>query len=375
MFFSVDRETLRWIQKTLSRARCSGNWPALFAREACWTPQIFEALVDEHDRLVLEGQTTLAEEIGRELPRLAERIRVSLCPARELGKTSLMVWALAVHASSLRAAGRLEDAETQFGAAQEKAKKGIFGWTLAEFERRYAMFLLQHKDRRAFAHLERAIQLFAEFPDQLAECLNLRGACQSILGQDSSAAIRDFGQAAALSDPTRSDRSVWALQAALHNMASQLVLGGPCTLEALAQAKKLLLSSRAYLSPGLDARKLRNLWVEGLLVYRIGLNRHGERLLERARQGFLKLGRNDEFAVASLDLIVLLVDDGEDTKARELLDEVRDLWRQRATESPAALTALEPHFEMGQIPLLRQALVAQLNTTPLRIEGFSPSFA
>ena len=80
MFFSVDRETLRWIQKTLSRARCSGNWPALFAREACWTPQIFEALVDEHDRLVLEGQTTLAEEIGSELPRLAERIRAALCP-------------------------------------------------------------------------------------------------------------------------------------------------------------------------------------------------------------------------------------------------------------------------------------------------------
>lgn len=373
MFFSVDRETLRWIQKTLSRARRSGNWSALFAREACWTPQIFEALVDEHDRLVLEGQHVLAEEIGSELPRLADRVRAGLCPSRELGKTSLTVWALAVHASSLRAAGRLEYAEAQFAVAQEKAKKGIFGWTLAELERRYAMHLLQHKDRRAFDHLDRAIELFADFPDQLAESLNLRGACRALLGLDSSAAIRDFGQAAALSDPTRSDRSVRALQAALHNMAFQLVLGGPCTHDALAQAKKLLLSSRAYLGPGLDARKLRSLWVEGLLVYRIGLNRHGERLLERARQGFLKLGRNDEFAVVTLDLIVLLVDDGEDRKARWLFDEVSDVLRQRATESPAALTSIEPHFELGQIPLLRQALVAQLSNTPLHIEGTSPS--
>lgn len=369
MFFSVDRETLRWIQKTLSRARCSGNWPVLFAREACWTPQVFEALVDEHDRLLLEGRAALAEEIAGELPRLAGRVRASVCPGQELGRTSLAVWALAVHASSLRAAGRLESSEALFAKAHEKAKKGIFGWTRAELERRHAMLLLQRKDRRAFERLELAVQLFAEYPDQLAETLNARGACRAILGQDSSAAIQDFGLAAALSDPTRSDRSVWALQAALHNMAFQLVLGGPCTLEALGQTKKLLLSSRAYLSPGLDARKLRSLWVEGLLVYRIGLNRHGERLLERARQGFLKLGRSDEFAVASLDLVVLLTDDGEEKKARAVFAETVEILRQRTAESPNASASLQPNFEPGEIQLLRQSLVAHLQEGAPRLPG------
>ncbi len=117
--------------------------------------------------------------------------------------------------------------------------------------------------------------------------------------------------AISLADPARSERATWSRQAALHNLALQLVKGAACSFESLGQARKLLVASRSLLGKGLDVRKLESLYVEGLLVYRIGWNRHGERLLERARQGLRKLGRIEEFAVATLDLALMLTEDGE----------------------------------------------------------------
>ncbi len=359
MFLSADRETLRWIQKTLSRARCSGNWSGLFAREACWTPQIFAALVDEHDRLQLEGRNQLAAEIGHELPRLAERIRPHLCPEGERGKRSLETWALALRGSGLRALGQPEAAMADFEAAFAKARKGIFGWTQAELERRFAFLLLQGKDRRAFEQIERAMVGFYEHPDQMAECFNLRGVCRALLDGDDSGAIHDFAVAASLSDPARSERSGWSFQAALQNLAYQLMRRGACTLESLSQARKLLLGSRAFLGKGIDVRKVRSLWVEGLLVYRIGWNRHGERLLERARQLFLKLSRQEEYAVATLDLAVMLVDDGESERAAALLAALAE--RQG---SLAAIAGLRHGFDLEEVRQARRTLVEGLRRSP-----------
>jgi hypothetical protein len=366
MFFSVDRETLRWNQKTLSRARRSGGWAALFAREACWTPQTFAALVDEHDRLLLEGRNELAAEIGSELPRLADRIRTSLCPGHQLGKTSLAVWALAVHGSGLRAKGAAAEAGRVFAAAFDKAdafakeNKGVFGWTRAELERRFAHHLLHENDRRALDSVSSALAGFAEHPVQQAECYNLRGVCRAFLDDDGSGAVHDFGMALSLADPGRGERSLWSLQAALHNLALQLVKGGPCSLESLSQARRMLLASRSWLGKGMDARKLRSLWVEGLLVYRIGWNRHGERLLERARQGFHKLGRQEEHAVATLDLAVMLIEDGEAQRAAGLLAALGEAPR---------LQLMRPNLDRGQIHEARRQLVESLSRPSSRLEG------
>ena len=367
MFFSVDRETLRWTQKTLSRARRSGNWSAVFAREACWTPEVFAALVDEHDRLLLEGQIEKAGQIGPELPRLAERIRANLCPSQELGKNSVVVWALAVAGSTWRASGAPQEAEASFSAASEKAKAGVFPWARAELDKRFAVHLLHSKSRQAFVRANEAIAGFAGFPDPLAEAFNLRGVCRAALDRDSSGAILDFAAAAALSDPTRSERSGWALQAASHNLAVQLIHGEPCSLESLSQARKLVISSREALGQGLDVRKLRSLWVEGLLVYRIGWNRHGERLLERARQGFLKLGCNEEYTVTSLDLVVMLIGDGETARAEQLYREIGDrLSGLAGTPAPAWV---ETRVDLDQVELLRGQLVEKLRRLTTRAES------
>jgi len=365
MFLSADRETLRWIQKTLSRARRSGNWAALFAREACWTPEIFAGLVDEHDRLQLEGHNDLAAEIAGRLPQLAERIRPNLCPGEEQGKRSLESWALAIFGSGLRATGRSAEATVAFVEAFERAKKGTFGWARGEVERRFAVHLLHQNDRRAFERVERAIGLFADHPDQLAECFNLRGVCRALFDDDASGAIQDFGIAASISDPSRSERSGWAFQAALQNLAFQLVKGGPCTLESLSQGRKLLLASRSFLGKGMDVRKVRSLWVEGLLVYRIGWNRHGERLLERARQLFLKLGRSEEYAIATLDLAVMLVGDGEEPRAAELLRTLR-------RDESAAIPGIRPSLDLEGVQETRRRLVESLSRPAPLVDGRLP---
>lgn len=369
MFFSVDRETLRWIQKTLSRARRSGGWASLFAREACWTPEVFAALVDEHDRLQLEGQSELAAEIGSRLPGLADRIRPSLCPGHELGRASLAVWALAVHGSGLRATGAAAEAGKVFAAAfaevakierDYKTKQGAVGWSRAELERRFANHLLQENDRRALESVNSALAGFAEHPDQQAECFNLRGVCRASLEDDGSGAIEDFGQALALANPSRSERSVWMWRAALHNLALQLVKGGPCSLESLSQARRMLLTSRGWLGKGMDVRKLRSLRVEGLLVYRIGWNRHGERLLERARQGFSKLGRQEEHAVATLDLAIMLIEDGETRRAADLL---------AALGEPLRHELFRPNLDLTQIYEARRRLVESQSRPSSRLDS------
>lgn len=361
MFFSVDSATVRWIQKNLSRARTSGNWQGLVAREECWVPAVFAALVDEHDRLQLEGATATALEIGQELPRLASRIRPEAAGG-ELSRRSLEVWALAVLGSSQRAAGRPTEAQSSFEAGFAKGKAGIYRWTAGELERRFARHLLQEFDRRALAAVERALACFGDHPDQQAECLNLRGACRDVLCADPSGAIQDFGLAASISDPRRSTRSGWSFHAALLNLALELVKGGPCTLESLGQARKLLVASREFLGKGVDPRKARTLWVEGLLVYRIGWNRHGERLLDKARQSFRKLGSTLEFALTTLDLALMLVGDGEAERAGNLFREVDGVLSVHPETSLVA--AHLGSLDLEQAPRARHEIVAALARSP-----------
>ncbi len=362
MFFPADGATLRWIQKTLSRARVSGNWQGLAAREECWTPGLFAALGDEHDRRQLEGSAEQALAVARELPRPAGRIRAEPAASGDLVRRSLEVWALAVLASGLRANGRVDEAQRSFEAAFEKGRQGIFRWSAGELERRFAYHLLQQLDRRALAGAERALAAFVDHPDQRAECLNLRGVCRSVLDRDGSGAIQDFGLAASISDPRRSARSGWSLQAALHNLAFELVKGGTCSLESLGQARKLLVVSRGFLGKGLDWRKATTWWVEGLLVYRIGWNRHGERLLEKARQGFRKLGPGSgtEYTLVTLDLALMLAGDGELERARALFAAAEELLEveQRQRQMAAHLQSLG---SLEEVQRVRHELASRLS--------------
>lgn len=326
----------RWIQKTLSRTRRSGRWENLIAREECWRPEVFSALVEEVDGLLLEGSHHKAEEIATHLPGLAKRIRPENCGG-DVNRRSLEVWALAVRGSVLRAIGEnAGEAQVVFERAFQHGKRGITKSAGAELHRRFGFYLLHRGDCRALKFLNIAVELARGQLDVEAECVIIRGICRGSLG-DSAGALLDFSAATLISDPKRSKRSGWSAHAALHNAAFEIVKGYAVDIGVLEETRQFLRRSRGNLGPTMGARKSRCLWVEGLLVFRIGFTRHGERLLERARQSFLKLGLEQDYALVTVDLVVMLVLDGEDRRARQIWESAREVIEK----------CLESEFEPG----------------------------
>lgn len=319
MIFAVDPETARWTQKTISRLRGRQDWSIVCAREACWTPAFLGALIDEVDYLLTAGLGKEAYEISRHFGVLTERIRFEACPQNELIQRSLAIWAMAAHGSSCRHSSRFAECEQTFDEALRRLEGGALPWAGADLFRRYAALLVQRNERSAYYFLEEALAGFVDLPERKAETLTVRGVARFQLDRDSSGAISDFTQAASLVDVVSSKRSRWFYQVALHNIGYQLVISQGLCFATFKQARQMLQVTRAYFGQGLCPQKLTSLWVEGLLAFRIGWNRHAERLLNKALKGFLKLGYFDFAMTVSIDLALILLEDGEPEQAAEQL--------------------------------------------------------
>lgn len=319
MIFPIDPGTARWTQKTIRRLRGRRDWSDVCAREDCWTPAFLSALIDEVDFLLNAGLGEEAYEISRHLGLLAERIRVEACPQKELGKRSLAIWALAAHGSSCRQSSRFAECEQIFAEALRRLERSALPWAGADLFRRYAALLAQRNERSAYYFLEEALAGFVDLPERRAETLTVRGVARFQLDRDSSGAISDFTQAASLVDVASSERSRWFYQVALHNIGYQLVISQGLCFGTFKQARQMLQVTRAGFGRGICPRKLTSLWVEGLLAFRIGWNRHAERLLNKALKGFLKLGYFDFAMTVSIDLALILLEDGQPAQAAEQL--------------------------------------------------------
>ncbi len=273
-----------------------------------------------------------------------------IVPTASSAKRSLVVWAMACHGSGCRLSAALSEAETAFATAFQRAQAGVLPWAQADLDRRYASLLTQRGDRRAFDYIERALQGFHDIVTRKAETLVLRGVARSEIDKDTSGAVSDYTAAAGLVDPRQDERSRWIYSAALHNISFQLVAGGTVSFENVSRARQMLVLTRNYFGPGLCARKLTSLWVEGLLAFRFGWNRHSERLLEKARRGFLKLECYDHAMVVSLDLALVLIEDGENEEAARRLGEA-------AENLPESRKHAEEYSGFWKSALDRQALL------------------
>ena len=363
MIFPVDQETARWIQKTISRMRCKNDWATLASREACWTPAFLSALIDEADSLVTAGLGQPAYDLSRHLQLLAERIRRDEGPEGELLHRSLVVWSTVVHASSCRLTSRFVECEALFRAAFDRSAAGVLSWARGELARRYGIYLLQRSDLTSFDWADQAIAAFVGNPERLAETLLFRGVAHSYITADNAAAISDFTAAASLLLSLRSNRAQRNLFVAFHNIARQLVADPTQSLSGLGQARKLIQASRRNFGPGISLRKLTSIWVEALLVHRMGWNRHGERLLEKAREGFRKLNFHDEFIMATLDLVLLLHEDGEPKRAIEVLESSAPLIADRCRSAPQVRAGWKPTLDKDDLLRLRGEVQDQLRPT------------
>lgn len=350
MIFSAATESARWAQKTISRLNGNGDWSKVCQREACWNPTFLSALIDEvDDRLSAElGHDAL--EISRHLPLLAERIRAEHCPQQELGKRSLQIWALAARGSCCRYTSQLDESEGFFVEALRQAQRGALPWASADLCRRFAALLTQRGDRAAFHFLEYALNGFAGFPERTAETLILRGVARHYLDKDDTGAIGDFTAAATLTDPGISVRSRSTYRHAVINLGIALVQGGNLCFESVKRAREMLLHTRPAFGPGLGEGKLTSLWIEGLLAYRLGWNRHAVRLLQRAHRGFTKLRCFDHARAVCLDLAWTFLEDGERKRAMGYLMAAAKTGPEEP-DVPAGLRELE------KAPLDREALL------------------
>ncbi|MEO1370090.1 MAG: hypothetical protein AAFX50_23150, partial [Acidobacteriota bacterium] len=85
--------------------------------------------------------------------------------------------------------------------------------------------------------------------------------------------------------------------------------------------------------------KAKLLWMEGLLYRNLHFARHAARLLGRARSMLEALGLAELFAIVSLDLAAVLLDDGEIEAFLELRRDT-DAKLRKATSDPRLLEAL-----------------------------------
>ncbi len=211
---------------------------------------------------------------------------------------SLMVRANAVLGGALRAVGRLGESEDAYQTALSIADAGIPPTEMAKLHYRLAVL---RADQRRFDEAEAlckgAIETFHSSSDQ--ESLAMTYSCLGLVYKEAGRfpeAIESCGQA--LANPAATPR---AYHAATFNLAG-------CFTEtndhdALESAGRWITRARrAIRNQRRSLLRYKLSMIEGKLFLRLALGRHGERLLWRARRGFLKLGAPFEIAMVGLEL-------------------------------------------------------------------------
>ena len=253
--------------------------------------------------------------------RWARRIRVGP-EAKDwhtpLEKMGGIVLALAVKGSCCRAVDEIAEAELCF----DRAFKGLGDHVpspivMAELHRRYAALRLMKGASDVAAHIARCLEYSeaGSYRAGRADALTLRG----IVGTqaDPAQAVQDFIEATRLAD-LKSPRGKRTAKAALQNVGYTIAYRS-VGLQDQETALRLLVRLKNELKgTPTSVRKLKVLWIEGLLLGNLRIERHAKRLLSKARRGLLSLGDVGSFLVVSIDLYRSLIEFGDDDEAREI---------------------------------------------------------
>lgn len=153
-------------------------------------------------------------------------------------------------------------------------------------------------------------------------------------------AIELLGAGLAMIHPAADPRLVIS---AVHNLMNFLSDCGR-----FRQAARLLRRSRrAYLAQNDPLNLIKLSWLEGKIDAGLGRFRRAEKSLRQARRDFASLGLDYHAALVSLDLSMVLLNQGKTAEARELIEETVAPFRARqiAREALAALLLLKESFE------------------------------
>lgn len=311
----------------------------ILGHDRYWTRQFLARYLDRCDASICERPDD-GYRLARHAPELARRIRVG-SNARyfdsERDKASAEVWALAVQGSACRSADEMAEAELVFQRAFALLKRrGVGPKAVAELERRYAAYLAVARDAEADEHLERSLEICRRIGYRAgeADALALRGYVSFHAGRPG--AVADFVEAMRLADlQTRRGKDTY--NSSLQNLTGTLLLRGKGLREQEAAVVLLQQVKEELKGRSLSARKVKLVWIEGLMLRNLGVDRHAQRQLNKAREGLFSLKQPLDFTLVSLDLGQLLLS-GEEVEA------VRDLGRdtqEKLTELTDDPTLLE----------------------------------
>jgi tetratricopeptide (TPR) repeat protein len=139
---------------------------------------------------------------------------------------------------------------------------------------------------------------------------------------ESKRAILTLREAEGLVDPNRDPRLLLCLQ---HNLLDNLASAGRS-----AEARELLPEVEALCrSAGSRLDEIRLRWVAGRIAAGLGDRSGARRSFGDARREFAARGMAYDAALVSLELAVLLIEQGETAEVRELADKIAEIFRAR----------------------------------------------
>lgn len=336
-FEKAARRRIRYVTP-LTASKVLGHpryWSVAFLRlflEAC-----DEACFHDPEAGYLQAQH--AAELARRIPIGDGAGYECAAEQRDWRLRALVVWG-----SCCRAYGELIQAEAAYGRAHELLRSAEVDRppapdVLGELKTRQAVLWMSRGALdKALESLAEAVQLFDRCGNaqRLADALTIRGLARYFARDPDS--LLDLLAALELvqEDTTQGRRT---LASVLHNMALVISRGG-VTTKAQEWAYKLLVQTKKRIRRPRSIQKIKIIWLEGLLLVRLGITRLAEKRLLRAYEALAARRLGLEVAAVGLDLICLYLDEGEDAAARGLAEDTYE-WIQSWCGDPHLLAAAE----------------------------------
>ncbi|MCP3959940.1 MAG: hypothetical protein GY719_19010 [bacterium] len=237
-------------------------------------------------------------------PRLSELVPERSGSEGQRIHRELRVRSNAVYGGALRGAGTLDEAEAAFQTALQICEREDVP-TLEESNLHHRLAVLritQRKFDEAFELCRGAIKTYRtqRHDEYLGEALVIQGIAFSQSSQFAEA-ILHFGEALQLTK----NKNTRTYHSAIHCLALAFTKTDDdgavkSALRWIREAKRRLRNHRRSLP------KHKLTWIEGMIYVKVCLERHGERLFWRAREGFLDVGAPFELALVGLSLSEVL---------------------------------------------------------------------
>src|SRR6185295_9902728 len=276
-----------------------------------------------------------------EMAELA-RLIAELVPGDALWRSRLQGYAWAHVSNARRVCNDLPGADTAMARAWKLWEAGAAGdpgllndawlpWIEAALRRD------QRRFPEALKRIEEALAL--ETGELRGKILLSKSAVLEILG-DSEASMAALSEAARWIDPDRGPRNAFGLRFNL--------LAGFCQLGRAAEAEPQLPEVRALaerLGEELDLTRV--VWLEGKVAAGLGRQKQARAAFEQARRAFMRRELAFDYALVSLELALLLLEEERTREVSDLAEEMLWIFRAQGIEREA-LAALRLFCDAAQ---------------------------